>query len=64
MNKFENIFKSMWKTAKKRNIFKKDVEKEIEEVRKEKIKLIVEKLNLDLPDILKNLGEESKEEKG
>lgn len=27
MNKFENIFKSMWKTAKKRNIFKKDVEK-------------------------------------
>ena len=31
---FEKVFKSMWKTAKEKNISKKDIEKEIEEVRK------------------------------
>jgi AbrB family looped-hinge helix DNA binding protein len=36
LTEFENIFKSMWKTAKEKNISKKDVEKEIEKVRKEK----------------------------
>ena len=36
LTEFENVFKSMWKTSKKRNISKKDIEKEIEEVRKEK----------------------------
>ena len=36
MNKFENIFKSMWKTAKEKNISKKDVEKEIKGVKSKK----------------------------
>ena len=34
LTEFENVFKSMWKTTKERNISKKDIEKEIEEVRK------------------------------
>ena len=38
MNKFENIFKSMWKTAKEKNISKKDVEKEIKVVRIKNVK--------------------------
>jgi hypothetical protein len=38
LTKFENIFKSMWKTAKEKNISKKDVEKEIKEVRIKNVK--------------------------
>ena len=34
LTEFEKVFKSMWKTSKERNLSKKDVEKEIEEVRK------------------------------
>lgn len=33
---FEDVFKSMWKTAKDRNITKKDVAEQISEYRKEK----------------------------
>ena len=36
LTEFENVFKSMWKTSKERNITKKDIEKEIKEARKEK----------------------------
>ena len=35
IEEFEKIFKSMWKTAKKREVCKNDVEKEISAYRKE-----------------------------
>lgn len=36
IKEFDNVFKSMWKTAKARKITKKDVDKEIKAYRKEK----------------------------
>lgn len=38
LREFENVFKSMWKTAKARGITKKDVEEEIKAVREKKTK--------------------------
>jgi len=37
IKEFENVFKSMWKTAKERKITKKDIEEEIKAVRSNKI---------------------------
>jgi len=36
MQKFEDTFKSMWKTAKAKKLTKEDIEREIETYRKEK----------------------------